>query len=60
MTAYKNVEGAMYYVLFSKINPTWWNTVHVTNKSQWIVFPWENTLDSKIDREEYIIKRGLS
>ena len=40
--------------------PKWWNTVHVTKKSQWIVFPWENTLNSKTDREDYIKKRGLS
>ena len=56
----KDIEGAMFFVLFSKINPTWWNTVHVTKKSQWIVFPWENTLNSKSDREDYIKKRGLS
>ena len=49
----------MFFVLFSKINPTWWNAVHVTKKSQWIVFPWENTLNSKSDREDYIKKRGL-
>ena len=60
LTTYKNIEGAMFFVLFSKIKPTWWNTVHITNKSQWIVFPWENTLNSKIDREEYIKKRGLN
>jgi len=29
-------------------------------KSQWIIFPWENTLNSKSDREDYIKKRGLS
>jgi len=60
LTNIKNIEGAMFFVLFSKINPTWWNTVHVTKKGQWIVFPWENTLNSKSDREEYIKKRGLS
>jgi len=46
LTTFKNIEGAMFFVLFSKIKPTWWNTVHVTKKSQWIVFPWENTLIS--------------
>ena len=56
----KNIEGAMFFVLFSKIKPTWWNTVHISKKNQWIVFPWENTLNSKIDREEYIKKRGLN
>ena len=60
LTTFKNIEGAMFFVLFSKIKPTWWNTVQVTKKSQWIVFPWENTLNSKSDREEYIKKRGLS
>ena len=60
LTTFKNIEGAMFFVLFSKIKPTWWNTVHVTKKSQWIVFPWENTLNSKSDREDYIKKRGLS
>jgi len=44
----------------SKIKPTWWNTGCGTKKSQWIVFPWENTSNSKSDREEYIKKRGLS
>ena len=56
----KNIEGAMFFVLFSKINPTWWNTVFISKKSQWIVFPWEYTLNSKSDREDYIKKRGLS
>ncbi|WP_288249875.1 phosphoribosyltransferase [uncultured Prochlorococcus sp.] len=60
LTTFKNIEGAMFFVLFSKIKPTWWNTLHVTKKNQWIVFPWENTLNSKSDREEYIKKRGLS
>jgi len=50
----------VFFVLFSKIKPTWWNTVFISKKSQWIVFPWENTLNSKSDREEYIKKRGLS
>ena len=35
-------------------------TVFISKKSQWIVFPWENTLNSKSDCEEYIKKRGLS
>ena len=60
LTTFKDIEGAMFFVLFSKIKPTWWNTVFISKKSQWIVFPWENTLNSKSDREEYIQKRGLS
>ncbi len=57
---YKDIEGAMFYVLFSKIKPTWWNTVHISEKKQWIVFPWENTLNLESDRNDYINKRGLS
>jgi len=60
LSSFKDIEGAMFFVLFSKIKPIWWNTVHISKKSQWIVFPWENTLNSKFDRAEYIKKRGLS
>ena len=60
LTAFKDIEEAMFFVLFSKIKPTWWNTVFISKKNQWIVFPWENTLNSKSDCEEYIKKRGLS
>ena len=60
LTPYKDIEGVVFFVLFSKIKPTWWNTVFISKKSEWIVFPWENTLNLKSDREEYIKKRGLS
>ena len=60
LTTFKDIEGAVFYVLFSKIKPIWWNTVFISKKSQWIVFPWENTLNSKNDREEYYKKRGLN
>jgi hypoxanthine phosphoribosyltransferase len=60
LNTFKDIEGAMFFVLFSKIKPTWWNTVFISKKSEWIVFPWENTLNSQNDRKEYIKKRGLS
>ena len=60
LTNLKDIEGAMFFVLFSKVNPTWWNTVFKSRKNQWIVFPWENTLNSISDRKDYIKKRGLS
>jgi len=60
LTTFKEIEGAMFFVLFSKIKPTWWNTVFISKKSQWIVFPWENTLNSKSDRKDFNKKRGLS
>jgi len=57
---FKNIEGAMFFVLFSKIKPTWWNTVKISEKREWIVFPWEDTINFHSDHDEYIIKRGLS
>jgi len=57
---FKDIEGAMFFVLFSKVKPTWWNTVFISEKSEWIVFPWENTLNLQFDRSEYLNKRGLS
>ena len=60
LNSFKDIEGSMFFVLFSKINPTWWNTVFKSEKNEWIVFPWENTLNSRSDRNEYIKKRGLS
>ena len=56
----KDIDGAMFFVLHSKIKPTWWNTVYISKKREWIVFPWENTLNLQSDRNEYINKRGLS
>ncbi len=60
LNTFKNIEGAMFFVLISKINPTWWNTVFKSKKNEWIVFPWENTFNAQSDRNEYIKKRGLS
>ena len=60
LNTFKNIEGAMFFVLFSKIKPTWWNTVHISEKSEWIVFPWENADNLEGDRDEYINKRGVS
>jgi len=56
----KNVEEAMFFVLFSKVKPEWWNTVHISQKQEWIIFPWENSENLYDDRNEYMKKRGLS
>ncbi len=56
---FKDIEGAMFFVLFSKIKPTWWNTLYISEKSKWIVFPWESTFNSESDREKYLTKRGF-
>ena len=58
LSTLKDIEGAMFFVLFSKINPTWWNTVFISQKNEWIVFPWENTLNIQSDYKNYINKRG--
>ena len=60
LNTFKDVEGAMFFVLFSKIKPTWWNSLFISEKREWIVFPWENDLDLQSDRNEYIRKRGIS
>ena len=60
LKTFKDIEGAMFFVLFSKSKPKWWNSVFIAEKNEWIVFPWENALDSKNDRNEYIKIRGLS
>ena len=60
LNTFKDIEGAMFFVLFSKIKPTWWNTVNISKKREWIVFPWENTINAQNDRNEYIKKRGLN
>ena len=59
LNTFKNIDGAKFFVLFSKVKPIWWNTVFITNKNEWIVFPWENTLTFKSDRNDYIKKRGI-
>ena len=59
LKTYKNIVGAKFFVLFSKKNPTWWNSVYISEKSDWIVFPWENKLNFQSDRKDYIKKRGL-
>ena len=57
---FRNIEGAMFFVLFSKSKPTWLNTVNLSPKNEWIVFPWENKSNIHQDIEEYTKKRGLS
>ena len=59
LKTFKHIEGAMFFVLFSKIKPTWWNSVHIS-ESEWVVFPWENNSNLQRDRNDYLKKRGLS
>lgn len=57
---FKNIEGVNIFVLFSKKKPTWWNTVNLSQKNEWIVFPWENKENVLLDQNEYKLKRGLN
>ena len=59
LKSFRNVEGAIFFVLFSKCKPTWWNTVNFSKENEWIVFPWENQLNYLNDKKEYFKKRGL-
>ena len=60
LNTFKDIEGAMFFVLISKIQPLWWNTVKISKNKEWIVFPWENKLNIQRDHNEYIQKRELS
>ena len=60
LKAFKHIEGATFFVLISKVSPTWWNSVQISEKNEWIVFPWENPLNLQSDRNDYNKKRGLS
>ena len=60
LNKFKDIEEATFFVLFSKVKPIWWNTVFISDKDKWVVFPWENSLNSQNDRKEYIEKRGLT
>ena len=56
---YKNIEGAHFFVLFSKKEPIWWNTVNIADNHEWILFPWENKKNVVNDQKNYQLKRGL-
>ncbi len=56
----KNIEGANFFVLVSKKKPIWWNTVFLSYKKEWIVFPWENKKNEFNEEKEYYNKRGLN
>ena len=59
LSNFKNIEGAVFFVLISKKKPIWWNTVNLYQKKDWIVFPWENKINIDNDEKKYNNKRGL-
>ena len=56
---FKNIEGASFFVLVSKKKPIWWNTVNISHKKEWIVFPWENKYNNLEEEKAYKNKRGI-
>ena len=56
----RKVEGAMFFVLFSKKEPTWWNAVNISQKKEWIIFPWENSENILYDKKKYIENRRFN
>ena len=56
----RKVEGAMFFVLVSKKEPTWWNAVNISQKKEWIIFPWENSENTLYDKKKYLDNRRLS
>jgi len=59
LSKFKKIEGANFFVLFSKKEPIWWRTVSLSNNREWIVFPWENKENQLKDEKEYFKKRGI-
>ena len=57
---FKNIEGAYFFVLFSKKKPSWLNTVYYSQKKEWIVFPWENKKNAIKEKNEFKEKRCIN
>ena len=59
LRSFKDIEGAKFFVLISKKKPIWWNTVNLSHKKEWIVFPWENKNNQLKEEKEYNERRGI-
>ena len=58
LNSLREIENAMFFVLFSKEEPSWWNTVRLSKENEWIVFPWEDKNNLINDQKEYYKNRG--
>ncbi len=54
----KRLPGVTAFVWFSKVEPIWWDAVEVCDSSEWLVFPWENPVLAKVDKESFQVRRG--
>lgn len=46
-------------VWVSKCPPLWWDSVVVTDSSEWLLFPWENAAQARADEQIYRTSREL-
>ena len=60
LSNFKHIEGVNFFVLVSKKKPIWWNTVKLSYKKEWVIFPWENKKNVIKEEKEYNKKRGLN
>ena len=59
LNKYKSIEGAKFFVLFSKKEPIWWEAVNLSPQKEWIVFPWENKENADNEQNVYNYKRTI-
>ena len=59
LNKYKSIEGAKFFVLFSKKEPIWWEAVNLSPQKEWIVFPWENKENADNEQKVYNYKRTI-
>ena len=59
LSKFKHIEGANFFVLISKKEPSWWNTVTISHKKEWVVFPWETKKNELEEEKEFKKKRGI-
>ena len=59
LNKYKSIEGAKFFVLFSKKDPIWWEAVNLSPQKEWIVFPWENKENADNEQKVYNYKRTI-
>ena len=45
------------FVWHSKVTPQWWNAVEVSDRDEWLVFPWERRDRSEEDMKAYLSSR---
>ena len=59
LSSFRDIEGVNFFVLISKKKPIWWNTVKLSHKKEWIVFPWENINNKFKEEKDYNERRGI-